>query len=71
MKDMQHRHLFVNSLLPHLKYTFETTKFSNSGRGSVGSLTTRRESIPEDRSINRGVEGGSKEFNISIEPEHE
>jgi hypothetical protein len=25
--DMQHRHLFVNSLLPHLKYSLRQQKF--------------------------------------------
>jgi hypothetical protein len=27
MTDMQHRHLFVNSLLPHLKYLLQRQKF--------------------------------------------
>jgi hypothetical protein len=27
MNDMQHRHLFVNSLLPHLKYPLRQQKF--------------------------------------------
>jgi hypothetical protein len=27
MKDMQHRHLFFNSLLPHLKYPLRKHKF--------------------------------------------
>jgi hypothetical protein len=27
MTDMQHRHLFVNSLLPHLKYPLRQRKF--------------------------------------------
>jgi hypothetical protein len=27
MIDMQHRHLFVNSLLPHLKYPLQQHKF--------------------------------------------
>jgi hypothetical protein len=29
--DMQHRHLFVNSLLAHLKYPLRTTKVPNPG----------------------------------------
>ena len=27
MNDMQHRHLFLNSLLPHLKYPLKQHKF--------------------------------------------
>jgi hypothetical protein len=27
MTEMQHRHLFVNSILPHLKYPFRQQKF--------------------------------------------
>jgi uncharacterized protein YaaN involved in tellurite resistance len=29
MTDMQHRHLFVNSLLPHLKYQLKQQKFQS------------------------------------------
>jgi hypothetical protein len=54
-----------------LEIPFETTEVSNSGRGSAGNLATRREPIPEDRSNNRGGEGGPEEFNISIELEQE
>jgi hypothetical protein len=44
---------------------FEATKVSNTGKGSTGSPTTRREPVPEDRSSNRGGEGGSEEPHIS------
>jgi hypothetical protein len=29
MNDMHHRHIFVNSLLPHLKYPLRQKKFQN------------------------------------------
>jgi hypothetical protein len=63
--DMQHRHLFVNSLVTTLEIPIKTTEVPNSGRGSAGSLTTGREPVSEDRSNNRGVEGGFEESNIS------
>jgi hypothetical protein len=44
---------------------------SDLGRGSVGSLATRREPISENRSSNRGAQGGPEEYNISIKPEQE
>jgi hypothetical protein len=49
----------------------ETTEVSDLGRGSVGSPTTGREPILEDRSNNRGAQGRPEESNISIKPEQD
>jgi hypothetical protein len=68
MTDMQHRHLFVNSLLPHLKYPLRQQKFQ-TGRGSAGSPATRRKSVSADRPSYRRTEGGFEELNISAKPE--
>jgi hypothetical protein len=46
---MQHRHLFVNSLLPHLKYPLRQHKFQTQAEASVGSLATGREPILVDK----------------------
>jgi hypothetical protein len=46
-----------------------TTKVLDTGRGSTGSPTTGRETISEDISSHRGVEGGSEELNIPAKPE--
>jgi hypothetical protein len=54
---------------PTLKISIMTTKFSDIGRGSVGILAIGRESIPIDRPNYQRTEGGSKELNISAEPE--
>jgi hypothetical protein len=69
MTDMQHRHLFVNSLATTPTIPFEAIEVSNSGRGSTGILTTRREPVSEDRSNNRRAKGGSEEPHISTKPE--
>ena len=52
-----------------LEIPLATTKISNPGRGSAGIPTIGRESISEDRSIHRRVEGGSEELNILAKPE--
>jgi hypothetical protein len=65
MTDMQHRNLFVNSLLPHLKYPLRQQKFQTQAEALARSLTTGREPVSVDRSNNRGVEGGFEEYNIS------
>jgi hypothetical protein len=54
---------------PTLKISITTTKFSDVGRGSAGSLAIGRESIPTDGPGYRRTERGSKELNISAEPE--
>jgi hypothetical protein len=54
---------------PTLKISLTTIEISNIGRGSAGSLATRREPIPTDGPHYRGIEGGFEEFNISTEPE--
>jgi hypothetical protein len=41
------------------------------GKGSPGSLATRREPISEYRSNNRGAQGIPEEYNISIKKEQE
>jgi hypothetical protein len=46
-----------------------TTKVSDTGRGSIGSPTTGREPILEDRSSHRRDERGSEELNIPSKPE--
>jgi hypothetical protein len=61
--------MFVNSLLPHLKYPLQQHNFSNAGIGSAGSPATRRKPISEGRSSHRGFKGGSEEINIPAEPE--
>jgi hypothetical protein len=66
--DMQHRHLFVNSLLPHLKYPLRQQKFQNQAEALQGSPATGRKPVSTDRSNNRGVEGGFEESDISTEP---
>jgi hypothetical protein len=38
MTDMQHRHLFVNSLLPHLKYPLRQQKFQTQAKALQASL---------------------------------
>jgi hypothetical protein len=38
MTDMQHRHLFVNSLLPHLKYPLRQKKLQNQAEALQASL---------------------------------
>jgi len=50
MIDMKHKHMFINSLLPHLKYPFTTTKILDAGRGSAGNPTTGRKPVSADRS---------------------
>jgi hypothetical protein len=46
-----------------------TTKVSDVGRGSGGSLTIGGEPIPIDGPKYRRVEGGFEELNILVEPE--
>jgi hypothetical protein len=46
-----------------------TTKVSDVGGGSVGSLAIGRESVPADGPDYRRIEGGYEEPNISTEPE--
>jgi hypothetical protein len=36
--DTHHRHLFVNSLLPHLKYPLSQQKFQSQGEALQASL---------------------------------
>jgi hypothetical protein len=38
MIDMQHRHLFFNSLLPHLKYPLRQHKFQTQEEALQGAL---------------------------------
>jgi hypothetical protein len=38
MTKMKHRHLFVNSLLPHLKYPLRQKKFQNQEESLQASL---------------------------------
>jgi hypothetical protein len=38
MKYMQHRNLFVNSLLPHLKYPLQQKKFQNQAKALQETL---------------------------------
>jgi hypothetical protein len=38
MTDMQHRHLFVNSLLPHLKYPLRQQKFQTQAEALQEAL---------------------------------
>jgi hypothetical protein len=38
MIDMQHRHLFVNSLLPHLKYQLRQQKFQDQAENLKEAL---------------------------------
>jgi hypothetical protein len=38
MKDMKHRHLFVNSLLPHLEYPLRNRKFQTQAEALQASL---------------------------------
>ena len=38
MKNMQHRHLFVDSLLPHLKYPLRQQKFQTQAEALQTSL---------------------------------
>jgi hypothetical protein len=38
MTDMQHRHLFVNSLLPHLKYPLRQQKFQTQAEALQAAL---------------------------------
>jgi hypothetical protein len=38
MNDMQHRNLFVNSLLPHLKYPLRQQKFQNQEEALQAAL---------------------------------
>jgi hypothetical protein len=38
MIDMQHRHIFVNSLLPHLKYPLRQQEFQNQEEALHESL---------------------------------
>jgi hypothetical protein len=47
-----------------LKISIATTKVSDTGKCSVGSLVTRRKPISKDRSSHRRVEGGYEELNI-------
>jgi hypothetical protein len=46
-----------------------TTEISNAGRGSEGSLATRRKPVPTDRPSYRRTEGGFEESHIPAEPE--
>jgi hypothetical protein len=69
MNDMHHGNLFVNSLLPHLKYPLRQQKFQTQAEALQASTTTRREPVSEDRSNNRGAEGGYEEPHISTKPE--
>jgi hypothetical protein len=63
--DMQHRHLFVNSLVTTHEVPFDTTKVPNSGRGSAHSPPAGRELVLVDRSKNRGSKGGFEYSHIS------
>jgi hypothetical protein len=38
MTDMQHRHLFFNSLLPHLKYPLRQQKFQTQAKAMQAAL---------------------------------
>ena len=38
MTDMKHKHLFVNSLLPHLKYPFGQHKFPTQAQALQATL---------------------------------
>jgi hypothetical protein len=69
MTDMRHRHIFLNSLLPHLKYPLRKQNFQTQVEALQEALQLEEKKIPEDKSNNRGVEGGLEESNISIKPE--
>jgi hypothetical protein len=43
--DMQHRHLFVNSLLPHLKYPLRQQKFQSQDEALQAALQLEENSI--------------------------
>jgi hypothetical protein len=67
--DMQHRKLFVNSLLPHLKYPLRQQKFQTQAEALQASPAVGRKPVSTDRSNNRRDERGSEEPDISVEPE--
>jgi hypothetical protein len=69
MTGMQHRHLFVNSLLPHLKYPLRQQKSQSQAEALQAALQNGGESVPQDRSIYRGVEGGYEESYLSTQSE--
>jgi hypothetical protein len=55
--------------MPTFKIPFMTTKISDAGRGSAGSLATGRKPVPTDRPNYCITERGFEESNISVEPE--
>jgi hypothetical protein len=63
MTDMQQRHMFINSLLPHLKYPLQQKNVSDTGRGSLGSPATIIKPLPTDGSNHQRTEGGFEELN--------
>jgi hypothetical protein len=66
MMLLHQTHAFICELIvTTLEISIRTTKVPNSGRDSVGILTTGREPISTDISSNKGVEGGFEESNIS------
>jgi hypothetical protein len=66
---MQHRQLFVNSLLPHLKYPLRQQKFQTQVEALQAIPAAGRKPVSTDRSNNRRDERGSEESDISVEPE--
>jgi hypothetical protein len=66
---MQHRHLFVNSLLAHLKYPLRQQKFQTQAEALQEALQLEENQYKHtDPSCGRD-ESISEELNISVESE--
>jgi hypothetical protein len=58
MNEMQHQTLVCQFTTPTIKISIVTTKISDPGRGSAGSLATGRKPVPANRPSYRRTEGG-------------